>query len=424
MKLEKLAFDRMTVRAKDVDGKLHIETSHISKAAVNPYYGHEIPDYEALGLEPNKVYMLLRDPVELQKATLTFNRLQVLSKHIPSFVGINESEWKPFVVGTTGTDASFVHPYLNNSMTIWDAVAIAGIEKDVQKEISCGYRYTPVMIPGEYDGQKYDGVMTDIIGNHVALVESGRAGSDVVVGDKNPFLESFDMSKTSRKAVAVKAGVGAYLMPKLAADAKIDLKAIVGLPKAATIDADATRIANAVITSTAGKLAADANLAVADLVKVIKLAADAESDKEMSACDEDEDDDKDKDGKDKNKPAADKDEDDDKDDDKVSKPAMDAAIAAAVKATESRMQSIRRAEQEVRPVIGDIVAQDSAEAVYKLALDHLKIDVNGVDPSLYGTLYRTVSAVKPQKSTIAQDAAKSSGAFTELFPTAKLTRSY
>jgi hypothetical protein len=413
MKIEKLAFDRMTVRTKDVDGKLHIETSHISKAAVNPYYGHEIPDYETLGLEPNKIYMLLRDPVELQKAALTFNRLQVLSKHIPSFVGINESEWKPFVVGTTGTDAEFVHPHLNNSLTIWDAVAIAGIEKDVQKEISCGYRYTPVMIPGEYEGQKYDGVMTDIIGNHVALVESGRAGSDVVVGDKNPFLELFDMSKTSRKAVAVKAGIGAYLLPKLAADAAIDLKAIVGLPKAATIAEDAKRIAAAVVVATTGKLAADAKLAADELEKVIKAAAEAESDKEEDeemAKDEDEED-----------MANDEDKDES---DKVSKPAMDAAIAAAVKATEARLQSIRRAEQEVRPVIGDIVAQDSAATVYKMALDHLKVDLTGVDPSLYGTLYRTVSAVKPQKSTIAQDAAKSSGAFTELFPTAKLTRSY
>lgn len=412
MKLEKLAFDRMTVRKKDIDGKLHIETSHISKAVVNKYYGHEIPGYESLGLEPTEVYMLLRDPMELQKATLTFNRLQVLSKHIPSFVGINESEWKPFVIGTTGTDAEFVHPYLNNSMTIWDAVAIAGIETDVQREISCGYRYTPVMIPGEYDGQKYDGVMTDIIGNHVALVELGRAGSDVVVGDKNPFLESFDMSKTSRKAVAVKAGVGAYLMPKLAADAKIDLKAIVGLPKAETIQADAKRIAAAIITATAGKLAADAKLAADELEKVVEAVAEAESDKE-------------EDEEIAEKVA--KDEDDDGEE-KVSKPAMDAAITAAVKATESRMQAIRRAEQEVRTVIGDIVAQDSADAVYKMALDHLKVDLTGVDSSLYGTLFRTVSsaasAAKSKSSTIAQDAAKSTGAFEQLFPTAKLTRSY
>jgi hypothetical protein len=39
------------------------------------------------------------------------------------------------------------------------------------------------MTPGTYGGIKYDGVMRDIVGNHVALVEEGRAGADVHVGD-------------------------------------------------------------------------------------------------------------------------------------------------------------------------------------------------------------------------------------------------
>lgn len=55
----KLAFDR-TARRIDADGRLHVDRSHISKATVNPYYGKEIPGYEALGLQPDKVYRLLR----------------------------------------------------------------------------------------------------------------------------------------------------------------------------------------------------------------------------------------------------------------------------------------------------------------------------------------------------------------------------
>ncbi|MFY3690853.1 DUF2213 domain-containing protein, partial [Achromobacter xylosoxidans] len=45
-----LAFDRATVRRIDVDGRMHVEISNISKATVNPYRGSEIPDWEALGL--------------------------------------------------------------------------------------------------------------------------------------------------------------------------------------------------------------------------------------------------------------------------------------------------------------------------------------------------------------------------------------
>ena len=39
------------------------------------------------------------------------------------------------------------------------------------------------MTPGVYEGERYDGVMTEITGNHVALVSDGRAGPDVVVAD-------------------------------------------------------------------------------------------------------------------------------------------------------------------------------------------------------------------------------------------------
>jgi hypothetical protein len=37
-----LAFDRASARTFDSNGNLHVERSHISKAAVNDYYGQEI----------------------------------------------------------------------------------------------------------------------------------------------------------------------------------------------------------------------------------------------------------------------------------------------------------------------------------------------------------------------------------------------
>ena len=52
-----------------------------SKAAVNPYRGDEIPRWDELGLDPNKVYRLLRDPVELEKAAPTFAGKPLLWGH-------------------------------------------------------------------------------------------------------------------------------------------------------------------------------------------------------------------------------------------------------------------------------------------------------------------------------------------------------
>jgi uncharacterized protein len=82
------------------------------------------------------------------------------------------------VIGSTGTDAAFETPYLRNSLVVWARDAIEDIESEIKKELSSAYRYRADMTPGTYEGMPYDGVMRDIVGNHVALVDSGRAGPD------------------------------------------------------------------------------------------------------------------------------------------------------------------------------------------------------------------------------------------------------
>lgn len=169
-----------SVRYYSEDGHLHVRVSNISKAMVCPYKGSEIPGAEQLGLDPSHIYNLLRDPDELAKAAPTFNNLQILDKHIHVTAGDPNMDR---TIGSTGTDATFVAPYLKNSLVYWDEKAIARIENNDIRELSASYHYDPDMTPGEYKGVKYDGVMRNIRGNHVCNVESGRAGNDVVVMD-------------------------------------------------------------------------------------------------------------------------------------------------------------------------------------------------------------------------------------------------
>lgn len=188
MSKNNIVFDVQTsMREFDDNGYLHVKLTPISKACVNPYLGREIPDYEDLGLEPERIYYALRDPKELEKAVKTFNGLPLLMEHHQIDA---ETQPKEFIVGSTGTDATFEAPYLKNSLTVTDAEAIKAIEDGSAKEISCAYRFTPDFTEGEYDidGQKihYDFVMRDISGNHVALVQEGRAGHDVAVADQKP----------------------------------------------------------------------------------------------------------------------------------------------------------------------------------------------------------------------------------------------
>jgi len=103
------------------------------------------------------------------------------------------------VIGATGSDAAFKAPYLTNSLVVWAKSAIDGIENDEKKEIASAYHYSADMTPGTYEGIRYDGVMRSIIGNHVAVVREGRAGTDVVVGDSSIEIGDATMVKPGDK---------------------------------------------------------------------------------------------------------------------------------------------------------------------------------------------------------------------------------
>lgn len=196
----KLALDR-TARHFDDNGNLHISSSHISKACVNVYYGQEIVGFEALGLHPEKEYRLFRSPEALQAGADTFKRLPILSKHMPISAEDPHSELK---VGSIGSDVVFSEPYLNADLCFWDAKSIAAIESGQLKELSCSYRYELIMKPGEYNGEPYDGVMTNIRGNHLAQVEVGRAGPEVSVSDQQPIKkESIMKTALGKRLVTV-----------------------------------------------------------------------------------------------------------------------------------------------------------------------------------------------------------------------------
>jgi len=172
-----LAFDRASIRI-DADGRLHVSSTPISKATVNSYWGSKIPNFQSLQLDPTKQYRLLRNPGELAKAAQSFNGLPLLATH----QSVSSDNHAPeLVVGSTGTEASFEAPYLMNSLVVWTSEAISDIEDASKRELSCGYRYRADMRPGTYQGEPYDGIMRDIVGNHVALAQVGRAGPEIAV---------------------------------------------------------------------------------------------------------------------------------------------------------------------------------------------------------------------------------------------------
>lgn len=509
----RLALDKASVRTYDGDGRLHVSKTPISKANVCPYLGREIPRSEELGLESEKVYQLLRDPEELEKAAPTANNLQLLYKHKPVSAADPSKE---LTVGSTGTDAVFEAPYLYNSLVVWDKDAIEGIESNEQKELSAGYYYRADMTPGTYEGVPYDGVMRDIRFNHVALVVDGRAGSDVVVGDSMENLTMSNKKYLSRKAAMAKGVLHATLAPRLAQDAKLDIHALVKDVTPSNWKASKTSIVTALKSKESAKffkdkLAQDA--AVEDVIKLldsldgeelgdkpdVNLGKDTDPDANLegvldpkgtgmsrdaskeaimalvsahlspedaakverlldamgeddleitdpsgdevrileellaklkeggSAQDADNEDEDIGKGKPLNipakpgtslqtpkQPAA------------VDKAAMDAALKKAVaeaeKNTIARMNALEQAKKDVKPLIGKVMGMDTAEAVYKLALDSAGVDLTDVHPSAYRAMVALLpkpgeQSDKRNDKHLGMDSASSSK-FAELFPNA------
>ena len=449
-----LAMDR-SERWKDQDGNLHVRVSNISKATVNPYRGNEIPGWEELGLDPERIYQLLRDPAELAKGAASFNNLRLLSKHVAVTAADPKED---LVAGSTGTDAAFDGTYLTNSLVIWRAEDIATIENGGKCELSCAYYYKPQMDPGTYQGLRYDGKMCDIVGNHVALVAAGRAGPDVAVHDSmETLMPSLSLSP---QGLVAKGALLGYLRPKLKAGTVLALDAALVDVTAKTWGPKAKQALAARITALAKPmLAADASLEdmhgfldrldkeeesgaedddMSDDCEAMD-AEEAEAENEerrkereakMSAADRKSARDArrgardaaraardSKSAKDKAKDAEPEEEEKKKAADKAKdKKAMDAAIDAAKADVREQLRAAAEAREEVRPFVGILSpAMDDASAIYKMALDAAKVDTSDVTPASYRAMVRMIP--KPGARTaplLANDAAPVEARFPNL----------
>lgn len=413
-----IAFDRASARRIDDDGRMHVAQSNISKAVVNPYYGSEIPGFVELGLDPQKVYQLLRDPVELERAVDTFNNLPLMLKHVHQKAGDPQTD---IIVGSI-SDASYEHPYLRASMCIWDERGIAAIETKAMVELSSSYHYQAVMEPGEFEGKPYDGRMTNIRGNHLALVESGRAGSDVVVADADPFKtkQEAPVMKQTKLGIALLAALGAAA-PKLAQDSALVDKVAVAKKKtfkraevvqalvAMDNDVDAEQldsIIDAILGVEQDPIAQEPPMTgandeedggapskhaeIIDFLKSKGLdAADLEAVGNMlTRMDRPF-------GSDEEPEGFVKEED--------VKTAMDSMRADMRK----EFRELEAAKHAVRPVVGDVIAMDSAAGVYRFALDHLKVDHKETPDVGLANLFKVAATAQAKSASpaVAHDAA-------------------
>lgn len=185
--------------AKKVDenGWWIIKDNPLSKVGIYPYLGKQIDD----SLEPNKIYRVFRPAEELlNKDTVrSFNLVPLINDH--EMLG---KDFKP--AEKKGIDGIIYNPRVAHENMLIGNIKIYSQQmmddiKNGKKELSMGYTCIYDLTPGDWDGQPYDVVQRNLRGNHVALVDKGRMGSDVRVYDKHVCCDSLDIEIDKLKKV-------------------------------------------------------------------------------------------------------------------------------------------------------------------------------------------------------------------------------
>lgn len=276
-----------------------------------------------------------------------------------------------------------------------------------------------------------------------------------------PIEEKIKMATVnlSRKGVQTHAAVTAYLMPKLAQDAKPDLRPSFAALTHANYKASRPALLAAISEKVKGKLAHDAkidDLAVflgafdemdpGEDPKPMRKADDEEEEteeekeerlaKEKAAKDKKAKDAKtakDKAAKDAENPFEKKDEEEKKAEDHITREAMDEALQAAAKSAETRiltrMRGARDAEAFVRPWVGALaVVYDSAEEIERAAAIVLNIpDADKIHASALRSLIKMTPKPGERQAPLAHDArprapAGATEAFANRYPDAARIR--
>lgn len=467
--IEKIALDAQSKRTYDENGFLHVSISPLTRVQVAPYRGCEIPGWQELGLEPERVYRGYRPASELSKPD-TVESVNGIPIQLAHHMDYADNPAKNTRVGSTGTDGAFHPPFLTNSLHIQDKNAIDRINDGSMRELSLAYRYKPVFTPGETpDGEKYDFVMTDISANHLALVDEGRAGHEVLVYDSKGGFMADNVDKTLPAAdddAVEKKEVALAEQVKQGAQKLIDLHASPAEqePHSEAVGDDDK---DAEITS----ILEDLQKAGADLSKVPGLAdrlkglaaaaADEDEDLEGAAAPaededepaasaedpdaapaEDEDEDEDEPAEDEDEPAAETDEGDmvadglkacglDGEDPEVQKAfaaglkyarggakpagkpaaAQDRALRKIVSIVSGRLNAKLNAAEECRKTLGRVklAAFDSAGDIYRAALRQEGFKTKGLSNSEAMKVYRAVIATKAGRRGAAMDRKMQSG---------------
>lgn len=174
-----LLYDRIgiTNKRKLPDGRLVVD-ARFARAGIYHYTGSEV------GRADMATVRVYRPPEEVFDADSmgSFAFKAVTDDHPP--VLVDASNWTRYSRGISDGEVKRDGEFVRIPMMLADAALVADVEAG-KKELSAGYEAEltfEVGITGA--GEHYDAVMRNIRGNHIAVVDKGRAGAECSIADR------------------------------------------------------------------------------------------------------------------------------------------------------------------------------------------------------------------------------------------------
>jgi len=158
------------------DGYL-VADARVARTGIQLYAGYEV------GKPEMPVVRVYRPDAEVfsRDTMASFAHRPVTNEHPAD--PVTADNWKDHAVGNTADEIARDGSLLRVPLMVSDAAAIADIEKG-KRELSAGYTCDLAFEAGQTaTGEAYDAIQKNIRANHVAIVQRGRAGSEVRIGD-------------------------------------------------------------------------------------------------------------------------------------------------------------------------------------------------------------------------------------------------
>jgi uncharacterized protein len=149
------------------------------------YLGREIDVEGKLGLKPNGIYNVYRPKSEIEKPDFveSLQAKPILDDH--TVIGVGDGFVSPDKRPSAGvlTNVHVIGNELHGRVDVWSPSLIKKIDSG-KRELSLAYACDFVRKSGEWNGEKYDFVQSNLrCGNHLAFVDEARNGHDCRVND-------------------------------------------------------------------------------------------------------------------------------------------------------------------------------------------------------------------------------------------------